>query len=176
MPVLNLFCPHYRCPTISQIPVSWLQQEAVETIILDVDNTLLPWDENIPSDENIAWVEKVKKAGISIILASNNGGQRLDYIAHSLKLPYVAWAIKPFSVGFKRAMKKLKLKANDHILVIGDQIMTDVLGAKKLGLRVLWVESLSRKEFMATQVTRKFEKVLINKMIERGILPEGNNI
>lgn len=62
--MLHLFCPNYRCRRISEIPVAWLKQEGIEAIILDLDNTLLPWDESIPSEENVSWVQKVKEAEI----------------------------------------------------------------------------------------------------------------
>ena len=53
--MLHLFCPNYRCARISEIPITWLEREGVKAIILDLDNTLLPWDANTPSAENVSW-------------------------------------------------------------------------------------------------------------------------
>ncbi|MEG0971012.1 MAG: YqeG family HAD IIIA-type phosphatase, partial [Acidaminococcaceae bacterium] len=150
----------------------WLRQQGITTIILDVDNTLLPWDADLPVAANIGWLQQVKTAGFKIILVSNNGGQRLQIISKSLEVPCVGWAIKPFGFGFKRALKYLAQQNRQQVLVIGDQIMTDVLGANKMGFKVLWVESLSRKEFVATRLTRRVEALLINVMLKKGIMPE----
>ena len=171
--MLHLFCPNYRCHHISEIPMAWLKQEGIKAIILDLDNTLLPWDENIPSEENISWVQNVKKAGIRVVLLSNNGGERLQKISKELGVAAIGWGVKPLSIGFKRALRFLKVQAHGEVLVIGDQLITDVFGAKKMDFKVLWVESLSRKEFVFTRITRKLESLLVKQLTKKGIMPGG---
>jgi len=172
--VLHLFCPNYRCPRISKISIEWLRSEGIKAIILDLDNTLLPWNESMPTEENRDWVRQVKQAGIFLVLLSNNGGERLREISRQLDVPAVGWGAKPLSRGFKRALKFLQVNNHGEVLVIGDQIMTDVFGAKKMDLKVVWVESLSKKEFIFTRFTRKVESMLIKKMVKNGIMPRGN--
>jgi len=171
--VLHLFCPNYRCPRISEIPIEWLKQEGIKAIILDLDNTLLPWNENIPSEENISWVKMVKEAGFRVVLLSNNGGERLQNISKELGVAAIGWGVKPLSRGFKRALRFLKVQSRGEVLVIGDQLITDVFGAKKMDFKVLWVESLSRKEFVFTRITRKLESILIKQLTKKGIMPGG---
>ena len=171
--MLHLFCPNYRCRRISEIPVAWLKQEGVKAIILDLDNTLLPWNESIPSEENISWVKKIKEAGIRVVLLSNNGGERLQHISKELGIAAIGWGVKPLSIGFKRALRFLKVHSHGEVLVIGDQLLTDVLGAKKMDFKVLWVESLSQKEFVFTRITRKLESILVKQLTKKGIMPGG---
>ena len=171
--MLHLFCPNYRCQRISKIPIAWLKQEGIKAIILDLDNTLLPWNENVPSEENIFWVQKVKEAGIRVVLLSNNGGERLQVISKKLDVGAIGWGIKPLSRGFKRALRFLKVQTHGEVLVIGDQLITDVFGAKKMDFKVLWVESLSKKEFIFTRITRKLESMLIKQLAKKGIMPGG---
>ena len=171
--MLHLFCPDFCCTRITDISVEWLKAHAVKTIILDVDNTLLPWDSNVPKAENVEWIERLKSAGFRLILLSNNGGKRLEEICLTVDLPAVSWAAKPLSLGFRRALHRLKLKERREVLVIGDQIITDVLGAKQFGLKVLLVESLSQKEFIVTRLTRKIERAVIKKLTHKGLMPEG---
>ncbi len=171
--MLHLFCPNYRCARISEIPITWLEREGVKAIILDLDNTLLPWDANTPSAENVSWVEKVKEAGIRVVLLSNNGGERLHNISENLGVVAIGWGTKPFSRGFKRALRFLKVQSHGEVLVIGDQLVTDVFGAKKMNFKAMWVESLSRKEFVFTRVTRKLESILIKQLTKKGIMPGG---
>ena len=78
--MLHLFCPDFCCARITDISVQWLKAQNVKTVILDVDNTLLPWDSTEPTAENIGWIEALKSAGFRLILLSNNGGKRLDDI------------------------------------------------------------------------------------------------
>ncbi len=171
--MLHLFCPDFCCASITDISVKWLKSHAVKTIILDVDNTLLPWDSNVPKAENVEWIKSLKNAGFRLILLSNNGGKRLETICQTVDLPAISWAAKPLSLGFRRALHRLQLKKREEVLVIGDQIITDVLGAKQIGLKVLLVESLSQKEFIVTRLTRKIERAVIKKLTHKGLMPEG---
>lgn len=170
--MLDLFCPDYCCECITDISTNWLKAQNVNTIILDVDNTLLPWNFNVPTEANTEWILSLKNAGFRLILLSNNGGKRLKEICSLVELPAVSWAAKPFSLGFKRALHVLKIKERGQVLVIGDQLFTDVFGAKKMGMKVLLVKSLSEKEFIVTRITRKVERVVIEKLRKKGIMPE----
>ena len=172
--MLHLFCPNYRCSKLSGISIKWLQNEGIKAIILDLDNTLVSWNEAMPTEENSDWIKQVKQAGIFLVLLSNNGGERLLKISRQLDIPAVGWGAKPLSMGFKRALKFLRINNHGEVLVIGDQIMTDVFGAKKMDFKVVWVESLSQKEFIFTRFTRKVESMLIKKMVKKGIMPRGN--
>lgn len=169
--MLNMFCPNFRFSSVEVIPLEWLKTQRIERIILDVDNTLLPRDETEPKPEILYWIEKVRAADIEIILLSNNGGQRLRKISRTAQINAVSWAAKPMPWGFRRALK-LFAKQQGKVLVIGDQLLTDVLGAKHMGLTVLWVRSLQGKEFPVTKITRQIEKVLMRSLTARDLLPE----
>lgn len=169
--MLKLFCPDFRFNSIALIPVEWLRTQQVERVILDVDNTLLPRDKNQPAIEVLAWLEAVRQQDIEIVLLSNNGGERLQQISAAAQAEAVSWAAKPLPWGFKRALKRFS-KKHGKVLVIGDQLLTDVLGAKQLGFTVLWVRSLQGREFPVTRVTRKIEKLLARRLAARGLLPE----
>lgn len=169
--MLKMFCPDFRFASIVAIPVEWLKVQQVERIILDVDNTLLPRDKIEPDEAALRWLQSVRNSGIEIVLLSNNGGQRLQQISEAAQTEVICWAAKPFSWGFKRALKNFS-KKQGKVLVIGDQLLTDVLGAKRLGFTVLWVSSLSGKEFPVTRLARKIEKILVRRLNAQGLLPE----
>lgn len=170
--MLKMFCPDFCFDNIHSISLEWLQAKNITKIILDVDNTLLPRDKIQPEEVVITWIKSVREAGIEIVLLSNNGGKRLEQISAMIEVKAVSWAVKPMQYGFKKALKKFS-RSQGRVLVIGDQLLTDVLGAKRMGLSVLWVRSLSGKEFLGTKITRKLEKVLVRKMKAKGLLPEG---
>ena len=141
--MLKIFCPDFRFDSIASIPVEWLKKQQVERVILDVDNTLL----------------------------SNNGGERLRKISEAAQIEAVSWAVKPMPWGFKRALKRFG-RQQGKVLVIGDQLLTDVLGAKRMGFTALWVRSLQGKEFPMTRITRQIEKMLVRRLDAQGLLPE----
>lgn len=169
--MLKMFCPDFCFDSITSITVEWLRGQQIERIILDVDNTLLPRDEVQPSEHVLAWLASVRKVGVEIVLLSNNGGGRLQNISAAAQSEAVSWAAKPLPWGFKRALKKFD-KQQGKVLVIGDQLLTDVLGAKRMGFKVLWVRSLQGNEFMVTKITRQIEKILVRKLNVQGLLPE----
>ena len=140
-------------------------------VILDVDNTLLPRDEVQPDADALKWLELLRKNEIEIVLLSNNGGERLRKISEAAKAEAVSWAAKPMPWGFKRALKRFG-RQQGKVLVIGDQLLTDVLGAKRMGFAVLWVRSLHGKEFPITRITRQIEKMLVRRLDAQGLLPE----
>lgn len=169
--MLKMFCSDFRFDSIAVIPVDWLKAQRVERVILDVDNTLLPRDETEPDGAVLEWLRSVRESGIEVVLLSNNGGCRLQKISAAAQVEAVSWAAKPMPWGFKRALKRFG-KKQGKVLVIGDQLLTDVLGAKRMGFTVLWVRSLQGKEFPITRITRQVEKMLVRRLDARGLLPE----
>lgn len=169
--MLKMFCPDFCFDSIAVIPVDWLKAQRVERVILDVDNTLLPRDETEPDRVVLEWLWSVRESGIEVVLLSNNGGCRLQKISSATQVEAVSWAAKPMSWGFKRALKRFG-KKQGKVLVIGDQLLTDVLGAKRMGFTVLWVRSLQGKEFPVTKITRQIEKMLVRRLDAQGLLPE----
>ena len=165
--MLKIFCPDFRFDSIASIPVEWLKKQQVERVILDVDNTLLPRDEVQLDADVLNWLELLRKNEIEIVLLSNNGGERLRKISEDAQIEAVSWAVK----GFKRALKRFG-RQQGKVLVIGDQLLTDVLGAKRMGFTVLWVRSLQGKEFPMTRITRQIEKMLVRRLDAQGLLPE----
>lgn len=169
--MLKMFCPDFRFDSIAAIPVDWLKKQRVERVILDVDNTLLPRDAVQPEEAVLNWLESLRKSDIEIVLLSNNGGERLRKISAAAQAEAVSWAAKPMPWGFKRALKRFG-RQQGKVMVIGDQLLTDVLGAKRMGFTVLWVRSLQGKEFPVTRITRQIEKMLVRRLDAQGLLPE----
>ena len=169
--MLKIFCPDFRFDSIASIPVEWLKKQQVERVILDVDNTLLPRDEVQLDADVLNWLQLLRKNEIEIVLLSNNGGERLRKISEAAQIEAVSWAVKPMPWGFKRALKRFG-RQQGKVLVIGDQLLTDVLGAKRMGCTVLWVRSLQGKEFPMTRITRQIEKMLVRRLDAQGLLPE----
>ncbi|MCK5848930.1 MAG: YqeG family HAD IIIA-type phosphatase [Caldisericia bacterium] len=156
------FKPDRISESVQNISIKLLMSLEVEGIILDVDNTLLPRTSNNIDPKVVDWVKEIKKR-FKVIIISNNSRKKIERVAIPLELPYISWAVKPFRIYYRMAEKKLKLKPKS-ICMIGDQLFTDIKGAKKSGMKAIWVKPISpEKDLFWTKSKRKREAYWISK-------------
>lgn len=155
----------YNCYlTIFDIPFDKLYDEGKRKILIDIDNTMLPYDLLYPTDEIIKLFIELKKMGYEIILVSNNNKKRVGLVAKHLDVKYVAKAYKPLKSGFKKALKLVKCDKRE-IVTIGDQLMTDILGSNRMGLDGILVKAIKRKsEKWYTKLNRRRENNVVKKI------------
>lgn len=158
--------PKEYLSSVKEISIDLLQKNNIKGLILDVDNTLIDFNKKIPEGvEN--WIQKLKKTGIKFcILSNSNNIEKVGAVAEKLDIPFIHFAKKPFKSGFKRAQKVLKLEEN-QIAVVGDQIMTDIIGANCSKMFSILVKPIDKKDYLVTKVKRPFEKVIINSYLKR---------
>jgi HAD superfamily phosphatase (TIGR01668 family) len=158
--VRNLLRPTLLVPAIWEIDLEALQERGVRGLILDLDNTLVEWNEEWVSPPARAWLEAARARGMALCLVSNAmRGKRVTRMAGELGLSAVKMAGKPFPVAFRRAMAEMGTDAGSTC-AIGDQVFTDMLGANWLGLKTVLVEPLSPRESPHTRVIRLVERPL----------------
>jgi uncharacterized protein len=134
--------PSYRFIVLSDISLDWLIENHAKGLILDLDNTIISEDDQYISPEVEYWVNQVQDAGIQIFLLSNGSRKsRFLYWSERLHLSGICRAKKPFKAGFKRAIRSMNLNPAS-VIVIGDSVHTDILGAKLSSLRSIQVASL----------------------------------
>lgn len=146
--------------SVSDIDFDKLKNMGLKGIILDLDNTILPWkDYDVPS-VSLNWVEKGKKAGIKFFVLSNTiHTKRLAHVTEILGCDYIHPAFKPWPVNYIRAAKKMKISVKETACV-GDQLFTDIKGGNRAGLYTILVDPLEYKEFKGTKISRFFEKII----------------
>lgn len=167
--MLKILQPDYCFKNVLNISKVWLQTHDFLGIILDVDNTFVSRDALLPSEIYMSWLCQLQEAGIKVVLLSNNGGFRAMQINLAVKTQLFTWAGKPWPGAFEKAETFLNLPMS-NILVVGDQIFTDVLGAHLKGLKVGLVNPLPGKDFWATTIMRHFEKIILRTWKENGKL------
>ncbi|MFR1639912.1 MAG: YqeG family HAD IIIA-type phosphatase [Eggerthellaceae bacterium] len=114
-------------------------------VLLDVDNTILTRDTHeVPRDVGF-WLAKARDAGITFCLVSNNWHEGVYQLANRLSLPIVAKAVKPLPPAFLMALRKLGAKRSETV-VIGDQLVTDVMGAHFLGMKAYLLAPLVEQD------------------------------
>src|SRR5262249_53280930 len=121
---IHMLCPHRFCQGVTEVTVEELQTAGIDTILLDLDNTLVAWQRHEVSDAVRAWLIGLKAAGMKLYLVSNTRfGRRIVALSEELGIPHVRQAWKPRKKGFLHAMKELGSDP-EKTVVIGDQMFT----------------------------------------------------
>ena len=150
------FTPSSYVPRISQIDHAKLLADGVRGIVVDLDNTLVGYRALEPDPRDAAWVAGAPQHGIRIIMVTNNSTPWAREVAARLDIPIVANARKPLGRGFRRALELLALP-REKVVVIGDQLFTDILGARLFGVRAILVDPLVRSDPWNTRPLRWLE-------------------
>ncbi len=156
--------PTYLYYRVECISLAWLREQNVKYILLDVDNTIAVWNREDIETAVSVWLEGVLSAGIKVILISNSGATRLKRLSSKYGIGYISWALKPFSRSFERALNKLGATRYSDVLVIGDQMFTDVLGGNCLGIRTVLVTPRYDKDYIWTKLMRHLERYALHKL------------
>lgn len=151
--------------SIYDIDYSKLYENGRKIILLDLDNTLIPYDVTIPSEKHISFFNELKKLGFRVVIISNNHRPRVQQFADKVNCEYIFSAMKPLKRGYKRALKMLKSPEKHEIIAIGDQIMTDVLGSSKVGIDCILVKPIKKKsEKWYTKLNRTLERMILKRI------------
>ncbi len=136
-------------------------------ILLDVDNTILRRDTHeVPRDVRF-WLTKARQSGLRICLLSNNWHKGVHDLADDLDLPLVSHAVKPLPPAYLMALGKIDAKRKSTV-VIGDQLITDVLGAHFLGMKAYLICPLVEQDLKHTLLLRNVERAFIKDLIPEG--------
>ena len=157
------------------IDVEYMNMHNKKVIISDLDNTLISWDSKKDTKELNRWLKKMKRAGFDIIVVSNNSEERVEEFCKQLNLQYVADAKKPLTHGFKKALNKLNRKPEEAI-ILGDQVLTDVFGAKSLGVMSVLVKPISKTDAFKTRINRFFEGIIVQNLTRRKLFPKMKKV
>ena len=152
------FCrPDYQFSRASEITPEFLEREGYKGLLLDLDNTLLPHggEGRVPEDLR-SWVAELLARGYRLALVTNATPERVARAAEELEVPALAMAAKPLPRGFRWGLGVLGLDRG-KVLVVGDQVFTDVLGGKIMGLATALVEPLAPGGLPHTRCLRRVE-------------------
>ncbi|CAG7634939.1 YqeG family HAD IIIA-type phosphatase [Paenibacillus allorhizosphaerae] len=156
--MLKKLIPQQQVNSIYEIDLHALYKQGYRGIITDLDNTLVGAKAPLATPELIDWLKVVGQVGFQIVIVSNNQRERVTQFAEPLSLPFIYRAKKPTNASFRRALHIMNLKA-EQTVVIGDQMLTDVLGGNRMGLYTILVQPISPiDEGFFTKVNRRLEK------------------
>lgn len=161
--MFKLLYPNQHLNSIFELKPDELQTMGIRGIIVDMDNTLVPWNDRTVQPRLADWLSGLRQSGFRLCIVSNNTADRGEKLAVELGIPAIWHAIKPRRRAFRKAIARMEL-SNEEVAVIGDQIFTDVLGGNRLGLYTILVTPLSDKEFIGTRLVRRIERMVLGHM------------
>ena len=135
------FLPSYIFPKITDISTEFLKDKDIRLLLMDFDNTMLPYTTNIPSAELLLWIQQIKEAGIDLCIVSNSHKSRVPDFCKAYNVACVVHAAKPGTKGIHRAIEQQGAEQK-HTALVGDQIYTDVLGGNRAGVTSLLVRAI----------------------------------
>ncbi|MDF2722975.1 MAG: family phosphatase [Paenibacillus sp.] len=168
--MLKKLIPQKNVRSIYDIDIKALWDTGVRGIITDLDNTLVGAKRPLATPELADWLNQVKAIGFQVVVVSNNNEQRVSHFSKPLSLPYIFRAKKPGNGSFRKAMEMMAL-APSQIVMVGDQMLTDVLGGNRLGLYTILVQPIARSdEGFFTKINRRIEKIALRWMKRNGMM------
>ncbi len=156
----SLFYPDERYRRITDIDPAALVARDIRGIVLDVDNTLTTHDNPHPADGVLEWLQAAQRVGLRLVILSNNHPKRVEPFAQMLGLEFEADGKKPLPGGFLRACAHLGIE-NSEAAAIGDQIFTDVIGARWAGVLCLMVDPIEPEAGWFFRLKRRLERPIL---------------
>ena len=158
--------PDYMFDTFDLATADFLYGIGVRGIVLDIDNTLEPYENALPGDHVIAWLDSLAERGIKAAIVSNNNRERVELFNQGLGLPAYPKGAKPFAVNVRRAMRDMGTDESNTALM-GDQVFTDVWAARNSGITAILVPPIKDKRDPFTKFKRLLERPIIKKYEKR---------
>ena len=157
--------PDYIFATYREVTPEFLKSIGIKALLIDIDNTLAPYEMPEPDDNIRAWFKSLEENGISATLVSNNDRERVELFNATLGLPAYYKSGKPFAKNLKKAMAAMGTDKSDTAM-LGDQLLTDAAAGKHIGLRTIIVPPIKDKNNAFFRSKRAMEVRHIKKYVK----------
>lgn len=151
------------------IDIDFFVKLKVKYLFIDLDNTLDCFDTKIPSKKSKDYLDKLKESGLIPIIVSNNNQKRVKLYADVCGVRYLYRCKKPSAKKIKKFMKKENINKND-VIMIGDQVMTDIRCATRLGVKSILLEKLWPNEQLITKLLRWLDYIKRSRLRRNNLL------
>ena len=154
--------PRFLFKDIFDLTDDFLAEHQIQGIIFDIDNTLVGFRVPKPTPEICALFSHLKEKGVQVAIASNNSKRRVGVFAEGLGIPACHRSLKPLGFALHKIRKDFGVP-NKNIILVGDQIYTDMLGGNLAGMQTALVEPIDMKETVFFRLKRRLEMPVIEK-------------
>ncbi|AER20786.1 YqeG family HAD IIIA-type phosphatase [Streptococcus suis] len=163
---LENYMPDFALEKAYDVTVESLKKHGIKVVFVDLDNTLIAWNNPDGTPEMRQWLHDLQDAGIPVVVVSNNKYERVKRAVEKFGIEFEAFALKPFTFGINRALKRFDVQPYE-VIMIGDQLMTDIRAAKRAGLKSVLVKPLIKTDSINTQINRWRERRTMKKIIAK---------
>ncbi len=133
--------PSIRADGITDLTPAYLESQDIRLLMLDFDNTIVPYTTDQPTPLMAGWLAMMKRSRIRLCVVSNSKKDRVRRFCKQWELDCITHAKKPFSRGIRKCLEKYHISPANAALA-GDQIYTDTLGANLAGCRSILVKAI----------------------------------
>lgn len=161
----ELFAPNYMFASYSDITPEFLESIGIRAILTDIDNTLAPYEQDLPDEKIKGWLADLSDHGISVALISNNESERVDKFNEDLGLVSFSKSGKPLSKNLYAAMERLGSDVHCTAM-LGDQLLTDALAGNRIGLITLIVPPINDKNNFFFRLKRRIEVGTVKRFVK----------
>ena len=167
--------PFAIAKTLFEVAPSFYAKLGIKAVISDLDNTLDAFDVLEPSEPVYQLKKTLDSLGITFYIGSNNSSKRVHHYADLLGVKCVSGLLKPFSWRLQKFLRTENLDPS-AVLMVGDQIMTDVKSANGAGVKILLTERLTDRDHCFTWLNRHLEKPLRRRIVGRHLAPDWREL
>ncbi len=168
---MKQYIPTYYYQNIHTIPYDKLKSKGIRCLVFDLDNTLSIIEKSMCEEKTVRLIQALKKDFL-IVIISNNTKKRVQPYQEQLGVEVFSWAMKPSCRVLKKISKKYAFSSFEMVM-IGDQIMTDVKAGNRFGAMTILVDPLGKKDLKVTSINRFFEKILLTYFRKIHVLERG---
>ena len=170
---MDKFIPDMYQKSIYHIDYDKLQDNGIKCLLIDLDNTCVPYKDKEPNKKLIDLFETLKDMDFKIIIFSNALKGRIKPFKDVLNVDCLARANKPYKKNFLKVIKLFNYDLSE-VAIIGDQLYTDILGGNKFGIKTILVNPMSSDDMFITRfIYRTLEKRIYKKLMSKNILIRG---
>ena len=158
---------------IFSINYNKLKEMGIKVLVFDLDNTIIEKKKNVVDDKVKELFKRLKKDFKVIIISNTWNRKKIEYVSKKLDIEYIMNARKPFKYGYNKA-KGLSNTSVRNICMIGDQLLTDILGAKKMGYYCCLVDPIHQSELILTKFNRLIEYFIFKRLNKKYNIRRGS--
>ncbi len=158
--------PTYMVEAVYDLRANDLLRQGITAVLVDLDNTLIAWNNPDGTPEVRTWLDEMTMADISVVVVSNNKHSRVERAVSRFGVDFISRAMKPFAYGIDKAIDRYGFD-REEVIMVGDQLMTDIRASHRAGIKSVLVKPLVQSDAWNTKINRWRERRVLAKLEEK---------
>ncbi|MGT2926085.1 YqeG family HAD IIIA-type phosphatase [Streptococcus cuniculipharyngis] len=160
------YIPTFAVEAVYDLTPESLRRHGIKAVLVDLDNTLIAWNNPDGTPELRAWLDEMTIADLPVVVVSNNKHARVKRAVEKFGVDFVSRAMKPFTKGIDQAIDRYGFN-REEVVMVGDQLMTDIRASHRAGIRSILVKPLVTSDAWNTKFNRARERRVLAKIEEK---------